>query len=83
MILAIITGATLLVINPEKLKVGAFHLKLTCALFLVALDVWTGRQAYLYHSKGMLKSKRLLYATQLLTYFLIICTLFAIFAWQK
>ena len=83
MIVAVISGVLLLILNPEKLKIGAFHLKLTCALLLVGIDLWMGRQAYLFQEKSYIRSKVLLKAVQLLIFFFIGLIVAAIITWQK
>ena len=83
MIFTVLSGIFLLVLNPEKLKVGAFHMKLTCVFILIGIDLWTARQAYIFQKIGRIRSKALLRGVQLLIFFFIACILSAIIAWQK
>lgn len=83
MLLAIFTGLLLLLMNPLKLQQGFFHMKLTGAMALIACDIWIGRQAYLFTQKGIVKSKKTLWTAQVIIFFLLLCILTAIIAWQK
>ena len=83
MIFAVISGILLLLLNPEKLKMGGFHMKLTCVFILIGIDLWTARQAYLFQKTGHIQSKALLRGVQLLIFFFIACIFLALIAWQK
>jgi uncharacterized membrane protein len=42
MCLAIATGVVLLTMMPAKLRIGLFHMKLTCVMLLIGIDLYTG-----------------------------------------
>ena len=83
MILAILTGISLIALNPAKLQQGFFHMKLTAAFALIACDIWMGRQAYFFAQNGTVKSPRALWIAQVLIFFFLLFALTAIIAWQK
>jgi uncharacterized membrane protein len=83
MIFAILTGISLLVMNPTKLQQGFFHMKLTGAFALIACDIWIGRQAKFFAQNGTVKSQRALWIAQVFIFFFLVFTLTAIIAWQK
>ena len=78
MLLAIGLGVALLCMNMAKLKIGAFHMKLTAVLCLIGCDLWSGRLAYLFERKGVVLSNRLLYIVQTLIIFFLLLLLFAV-----
>lgn len=83
MILAILTGVSLVVMNPAKLQQGFFHMKLTCVFALIACDIWIGRQAKFFAQNGTVKSQRALWIAQVCIFFFLVFALTAIIAWQK
>ena len=79
MILAIGCGIILLIMNPAKLKIGFFHMKLTAAIGLIACDLWMGRQAFLSHKKGKFRSNRYYFFMQILIVILLFIALAGVY----
>ncbi|MDB6081889.1 MAG: hypothetical protein JWO53_1161 [Chlamydiia bacterium] len=83
MILALILGGFLLSTNPEKMRSGWFHMKLTGVIGLIGCDIWSGLLARQFSRYGLQKRQWVYFLLQGLILFFIFVILAGILLGKK